>query len=106
MRGTLEDAGVGIAVHLPFAIDPGSPFTPVRQGIVREFEAGMDLAAKLGAETVVFHPSSDAWDLWWSEPDCREFVHAALDDLVPAARDRGLAPCLENVVSSYYDAAA
>lgn len=70
MRGTLDNAGVGIAVRLPFAIDLGSPFTPVREGIVREF------------------------------------VHAALDDLVPAARDRGLTPCLENIVSSYYDATA
>jgi len=106
MRGTLEDAGVGITVHLPFAIDPGSPFTPVREGIVREFEAGMDLAADLGADIVVFHPSSDAWELGWSESDCREFVHAALDDLVPAANDRGLTPCLENIVSTYYDATA
>jgi sugar phosphate isomerase/epimerase len=106
MRGTLDNTGVGIAVHLPFAIDPGSPFTPVREGIVRELEAGMDLAADLGAETVVVHPSSGAWDLGWSESDCREFVHAALDDLVPAARDRGLTPCLENIVSSYYDATA
>jgi len=103
MRETLDAAGLDIAVHLPFAIDPGSPFAPVRQGVVREFEAGMDLAAELGAEIVVFHPSSDAWDLGWTESECRGFVHAALDDLVPGARDRGLTPCLENVVSTYYD---
>jgi sugar phosphate isomerase/epimerase len=103
MRETLDAAGLDIAVHLPFAIDPGSPFAPVRQGVVREFEAGMDLAAELGAEIVVFHPSSDAWDLGWTESECRGFVHAALDDLVPGAHDRGLTPCLENVVSTYYD---
>lgn len=53
---------------------------------------------------VVFHPSSDAWDLGWTDAERREFVHESLDDLVPAARERGLAPCLENVVDSYYDA--
>ena len=106
MRETLGDAGVDVAVHLPFAIDPGSPFTPVREGVVAEFEAGMDLAADLGAELVVFHPSSDAWELGWTEGECREFVHAALDDLVPAAHGRGLTPCLENIVSTYYDATA
>lgn len=78
MRETLEETGVGIAVHLPFAIDPGSPFTPVREGIVREFEAGMDLSVDLGADVVVFHPSPDAWDLGWNEAECREFVHTAL----------------------------
>ncbi|WP_440009395.1 sugar phosphate isomerase/epimerase family protein [Halomicrococcus sp. SG-WS-1] len=106
MRGTLADAGVGLVVHLPFTVDPGSPFTPVRDGAVAEFTAGMDFAAGLGAETVVFHPSSDAWELGWTESERREFVHASLDELIPAARERGLVPCVENVVSSYYDATA
>jgi sugar phosphate isomerase/epimerase len=104
MRRTLDDSGVGIVVHLPFAVDPGSPFTPVREGAVTELTAGMDLAVGLGAERVVFHPSSDAWELGWTDGECRGFVHASLDELIPAARERGLEPCLENVVSSYYDA--
>ncbi len=104
MRATLDAAGVGCVVHLPFAVDPGSPFTPVRQGAVRELTLGMDLASDLGAERVVFHPSSDAWDLGWEPEETRTFVHDALDDLVPAARERDLEPCLENVVSSYYTA--
>lgn len=104
MGDTLDARDLGVVVHLPFNADPGSPFAPVREGVVREFTAGMDLARDLGVETVVFHPSSDAWDLGWSEEEAREFTHDALDDLVPAARDRGLTPCLENVVSSYYDA--
>lgn len=103
MREHLDAAGLNAVVHLPFAADPGSPFGPVREGVVEEFVAGMDLAADLGAEKVVFHPSSDAWDLGWTDEETREFVHEGLDDLVPAALDRGLEPCLENVVSSYYD---
>lgn len=99
----LAENGLDIVVHLPFAIDPGSPFTPVRNGVVAELTAGMDFATDLGAERVVFHPSSDAWDLGWDEPETRPFVHDALDDLVPAARKRGLEPALENIVSSYYD---
>lgn len=103
MHAVLTDAGMDVVVHLPFAVDPGSPFTLVREGVVSEFTAGMELAADLGAEQVVFHPSSDAWDLGWSESECRAFVHASLGELVPAAHERGLTPCLENVVSSYYD---
>jgi len=106
LRERLEDRGIGIVVHLPFTLDPGSPFTPVRNGVVEELTAGMDLASDLGAETVVFHPSSDAWDLGYRVAERREFVHDSLDVLVPAARDRGLTPALENIISSYYDAAA
>jgi len=104
MADQLDAHGLGVVVHLPFNADPGSPFAPVREGVVREFTAGMDLARDLGAEKVVFHPSSDAWDLGWTEEAAREFTHDALDTLVPAARDRGLTACLENIVSSYYDA--
>ena len=103
MAKTLANSNADIVVHLPFAVDAGSPFTPVREGAIAEFTAGMDLAVDLGAEKVVFHPSSDAWDLGWTEEECREFVHEGLDDLVPAACRRGLEPCVENVVSSYYN---
>ncbi|UPM43660.1 sugar phosphate isomerase/epimerase family protein [Halocatena salina] len=103
MRTSLSDAGLGAVVHLPFVPDPGSPFTPVRNGVISEFTAGMELAVDLGAEKVVFHPSSDAWELGWSESECRAFVHESLDELIPAAHEHGLTPCLENVVSSYYD---
>jgi sugar phosphate isomerase/epimerase len=106
MRTSLEAAGVGVVVHLPFAVDPGSPFGPVREGAVAELVAGMDLAADLGAETVVFHPSSDAWERGWTGAERRRFVHEALDELVPAALERGLDPCLENVVSGQYVASA
>lgn len=104
MRATLQTESIGVVVHLPFAIDPGVPFTPVREGIIEEFEAGMDLAVALGARKVVFHPSSDAWDLGWETDERRELVHQGLDRLVPAATERELEPCLENIVSTYYDA--
>lgn len=100
---TLSAADMGIAVHLPFAVDPGSPFDPVRAGAVEELLAGMEVAVGLGAETVVFHPSSNAWGLGWTTEEARGFVHESLDELIPAARNRGLDPCVENVVSSYYD---
>jgi len=103
MRETLDEHGVDAAVHLPFAVAVGSPFEPVREGVIREFVAGMDLAGDLGADRVVFHPDSDAWDRGWTEAETREFVHAGLDDLVPAARERGLTPCVENIVNGYYD---
>lgn len=106
MQTALTENGVDIVVHLPFAINPGVPFSPVREGIIAEFEACMDLASDLGARKVVFHPSSDAWNLGWDTEERQAFVHQGLDRLIPAATDRDLEPCLENVVSTYYDAAA
>ena len=52
MRTVLETAGVGVVVHLPFAVNPGSPFALVQEGVVDELVAGMGLAADLGTETV------------------------------------------------------
>lgn len=104
MRSVLTDQNVGIVVHLPFAVAPSVPFEPVRAGIVEEFKRGMDLAADLGANRIVFHPGSNTWDQGWTATAQREFVHDVVDELVPAATTRGLTPCLENIVSSYYDA--
>ena len=103
MVEALTTACVGLVVHLPFSVEIGSPFPPIRNGVVDEFTAGMDLAADLGASKVVFHPSTGAWDRGWTREERLTFVHAALDDLIPAALDRGLEPCLENVVTGYYD---
>jgi len=52
MQSAPADARTDIVVHLPFAVDPGSPFAPVRDGAVDELVAGMGLAADLGTETV------------------------------------------------------
>lgn len=63
----------------------------------------MELASDLGATKIVFHPSSDAWELGWTETECQQFIHTGLDDLVPTAHEYGLEPCPENIVSGYYD---
>jgi sugar phosphate isomerase/epimerase len=102
VREPLVAHGLGLVVHLPFSIAIGSPFTPVREAVVEEFVGGMDLAADLGADRIVFHPSSDAWELCWDESDEKGFVHEGLDALVPAARERGLVPCIENLIDGPY----
>ncbi|WP_458188130.1 hypothetical protein [Haladaptatus sp. NG-WS-4] len=40
MRTILIDSGVDIVVHLPFTVDAGSPFTPVREGCSRRTHGG------------------------------------------------------------------
>lgn len=81
-RGTVTDllaaAGLDLVVHLPFAVDIGSPFDPVREGAVAELAAGVELADELGAETAVVHPQSRAWDLGWSTAERRDLVREGL----------------------------
>jgi sugar phosphate isomerase/epimerase len=98
LANALDDTGLDLVVHLPFALDLGSPFGPVRDGAVRECRACLDLAAELDAGKAVFHPSSDAWDLGWSDAECREFVIDGCRRVVRAARERGVAPVPENVI--------
>ncbi len=102
-RDILDETGVGVVIHLPFAADIGSPFTPVRQGAIEECRRGMDLAATLGADRVVFHPSSDAWSTGWDVSECLPFIHESVRELIDAAHERDLTPCLENIITGYYD---
>jgi sugar phosphate isomerase/epimerase len=95
-RGAVADllaaAGLDLVVHLPFAVDVGSPFAPVREGAVAELAAGVELADALGAETAVVHPQSRAWGLGWSVDERRGFVRDGLGDL--RQRTAGLDPVL------------
>jgi hypothetical protein len=87
MRAALEETGVGVVVHLPFAVNPGSPFEPVRDSAVDELIAGVDLSADLGAETAASHPSSEAWDPGWSGAETLE-IDTKDRDVVATGRRR------------------
>ena len=102
LADALDDTGLDLVVHLPFALDLGSPFGPVRDGAVRECRACLDLAAELDARKAVFHPSSDAWDLGWTDAERREFVVDGTRRVVRAARERGVAPVPENVIHGQF----
>jgi sugar phosphate isomerase/epimerase len=94
----LDDTGLDLVVHLPFTVDLGSPFDPVRDGAVRECERCLDIAAELGARKAVFHPASDAWDLGWTGAEARTFALDGTRRVIRAARERGIEPAPENVI--------
>jgi sugar phosphate isomerase/epimerase len=81
-------SGLDLVCHLPFAVDIGSPFEPVRGGSVAELIADLDLVTKLGGEKAVFHPSSRAWDLGWSEDDLRPLIFDSVREITAAAHER------------------
>lgn len=103
--GEIEDGfaeyGLDPVVHLPFAVDIGSPFEPVREGGVEELRAGLAFGSEIGARKAVFHPSTDTWELGWQDEEVREWLAESTATVAAAARDHGIEPCVENVAGPY-----
>lgn len=101
---TVADAGLDLAVHLPYALDPGSPHEHVREGACRELEAAVDAAAAMGADRAVFHATTYAKPHRWD----REHVWSALvesaDRLANHGADRGVTVAAENLKGPFVDA--
>ena len=102
IAGAVADSPLGLVCHLPFALDIGSPFTPVREGSVAELLACLDLAGEIGAEKAIFHPSSRAWDLGWSDEDLEPLILDSVREVTAGAREQGIEPCVENVINGPY----
>lgn len=96
-----DERGLDAIVHLPFTVDVGSPFEPVREGAVAELTAGLDLCAGIGARKAVFHPSTKAWDRGWEAGELRGWIAESTATVAERARDRGIKPCVENVAGPY-----
>jgi sugar phosphate isomerase/epimerase len=98
VRTALDDAGLDLAVHLPFGgIDIGSPFDHLREGSIREIEAALDVAADLGAEKAVLHASTNAWRAAWDPADLRPILAESIRRLDAAGREEGVEICVENI---------
>ena len=102
LAAAIADSELGCVCHLPFALDVGSPFTPVREGSVAELVAGLDLVREIDGEKAVFHPSSRAWDLGWNDDDLKASIRDSVCDVTAAAHERDVEPCVENVIDGPY----
>lgn len=98
----VRGSNLDLVCHLPFAVDIGSSFTPVRDESVAELVATLDLVTELGGEKAIFHPSARAWDLGWSEGDLEGLILNSVREVAAAARERDVEPCVENVIEGPY----
>lgn len=98
----LAASGLDALVHLPFPVDVGSPFDPVREGWVAELEACLETAAALGAEKAVLHPESRAWSVTWPDERVRPNVVESVQSLVEFGAARDVEVCVENLFDSTY----
>ena len=93
-----DDANLDLLVHLPFALDIGSPFEHVREGAIRELSA----AAPFGAEKAVVHASSDAWRPAWDEATIQDAILESLSELEVVAEEVGVELCVENIPGEWF----
>lgn len=101
VRDALDRSDLDLLVHLPFALDVGSPYEHVRVGAVSELEAAIETAADLGARKGVCHAASDAWSPAWDDETIRENVFASIAELDAVGRDHGVELCVENVPGGF-----
>jgi L-ribulose-5-phosphate 3-epimerase len=99
LKAALQDIGaVKTAVNLP-SLDHNlaSPFPRARAASVKMFEATIDLAADIGAETVVVVPGRMSPLFPPSVEDRTAWVGEGVAALLPRAEDRGRTLAIENV---------
>ena len=97
-----DDHDLDLAVHLPFALDIGSPYEHVREGAIRELSAGLETAAEFGARKAVVHADSDAWRPAWDRDTVRENILDSLTQLGVVAEEYGVELCVENVPGEWF----
>ena len=102
VKEALGTAGLDLLVHLPFALDVGSPYEHVRAGAVREIEAAIGTAADLGAEKGVLHVTTGAWEPAWDDDELRPLVLDSVRTLDAFGAERGVEVCVENTPSGFF----
>lgn len=97
-----DDADLELSVHLPFALDLGSPYEHVREGAIRELSAAIETAADFDAEKAVVHASSDAWRPAWNAGTVQDAIVDSLEQLDVVAEEFGVELCVENVPGEWF----
>jgi len=101
----VDDAGIGLVVHLPYRLDVGSPHEHVREGACRELEASVDCAAAMGTEGAVYHAASDVLPGVWDDGTVEAAVHESAQRLHEYGADRGVELLAENLKRPTFTAA-
>ncbi len=101
----LKEAGLSTTLHAPFTgFDPGSSKKRIRNISLALAEKSLDLAEKLQAKRVIFHPglaygsAGKKLDLWVN--NCRNFW----PELLTRAKEIGCVICIENIYETTPDA--
>lgn len=100
---SVASEGLDLVVHLPYRLDPCSPWEHVREGACRELGAAVDAAVGMGAERGVFHARTDADTARWEAERLRDCVVEGVAAVHDAAAERGFEACAENLKGPTFD---
>lgn len=103
LTALLDEHELGMAVHLPFKLDIGSPQEHVRNGAVKEVKAAIKTAVGLGAEKGVLHAASSAWSATWGVEQIQELILESVQELDGYGKDRDFVVCVENIPNTFFD---
>ena len=93
----LRAKGMGLVCHLPTFVGTADLTESLRRASVAEMHASFLLAAELGAEKVVLHPSMVGGMGAFVLPLVKQLAFDFLAEMVAAADKLGLLICLENM---------
>lgn len=93
----LQDNGLGLVCHLPTFVSTADLTESLRRASVGEMLASLQVAAELGAEKVVLHPSMVMGMGVFVLPLVKSYAFDFLAEMVAAAGQFGLTICLENM---------
>lgn len=103
VRDAATTNGLDLVVHLPYAVDMGSPHEHAREGACRELEASLDTAAAFGAETAVLHAHSSVRSHHWDESRVVDAIYESVGRLHGYGAERGVTVCAENLKGTFVD---
>jgi sugar phosphate isomerase/epimerase len=96
VRG-LKDAGLGLVCHLPTFVSTADLTQSIRQASIDEMRASLVVAAELGAEKVVMHPSMANGMGPFVLDTVRGYAFDFYALMAGEARRLGVSICLENM---------
>ena len=97
IRQALKDSGMGLVCHLPTFVSPADLTESIRRASVAEMRRSLEVAAELGTEKVVLHPSRAGGMGVFVLDTVKQYTFDFLADMTAAARDVGVTICLENM---------
>ena len=94
----LKGFDVPFTIHPPaWDVNAAAPIRTLREAAATLNSLSVDLAVKLGASQVVFHPGYYDGDSFFSKTRAKDFAYQQLDALVKKAKPHGITVAFENI---------
>ena len=94
----LNTNGLGLVGHLPTFVSTADLTESIRRGSVSEMQRSIEVAADLGAKTVVLHPSMANGMGAFVLDKVKAYAFDFIAQMAQAARELNLTLCLENMM--------